>query len=305
MNLFHRFLYNSNFTMTEKFAKGKAAAIVSKPDKPELASIVPELIGWFHQYQYQVVIDRETAPHAPGIEVLSRDEMAARPLNFAVVLGGDGTLLSAARSMAKAGIPVLGVNLGSLGFLTEVPLEELYPTLQGIDEGCCNVEARSMVHCEVLRSGSLVASYEALNDIVVGKGTVYRLNHCDVYIDGEFVSVYKADSLIVSTPTGSTAYSLAAGGPILMPSVDGFVVTPVAAHSLTVRPLVVPDTAKIEIVVNTGDDEAYLSIDGQVGTPIFDGDRLACRKSEHQVKLLRIKGTFFDVLRAKLKWGQR
>jgi len=286
-------------------AKGKAAAIVSKPGKQELAGIVPGLLAWFRQHQYQVVVDDETAPYAAGIEVLTRDEMAFRPLNFVVVLGGDGTLLSAARSMAKAGIPVLGVNLGSLGFLTEVPLEELYPTLQGIDEGCCNVEARSMVHCEVLRSGSLVASYEALNDIVVGKGTVYRLNHCDVYIDGEFVSVYKADSLIVSTPTGSTAYSLAAGGPILMPSVDGFVVTPVAAHSLTVRPLVVPDTAKIEIVVNTGDDEAYLSIDGQVGTPIFDGDRLACRKSEHQVKLLRIKGTFFDVLRAKLKWGQR
>jgi len=286
-------------------AKGKAAAIVSKPGKQELAGIVPGLLAWFRQHQYQVVVDDETAPYAAGIEVLTRDEMASRPLNFVVVLGGDGTLLSAARSMAKAGIPVLGVNLGSLGFLTEVPLEELYPTLQGIDEGCCNVEARSMVHCEVLRSGSLVASYEALNDIVVGKGTVYRLNHCDVYIDGEFVSVYKADSLIVSTPTGSTAYSLAAGGPILMPSVDGFVVTPVAAHSLTVRPLVVPDTAKIEIVVNTGDDEAYLSIDGQVGTPIFDGDRLACRKSQHQVKLLRIKGTFFDVLRAKLKWGQR
>jgi NAD+ kinase len=162
-----------------------------------------------------------------------------------------------------------------------------------------------MVHCDVLRKDSLVASYDALNDIVVGKGTVSRLNHCDVYIDGEFVSAYKADSLIVSTPTGSTAYSLAAGGPILMPSVDAFVVTPVAAHSLTHRPLVVPDTSKIEIVVNTGQDEAYLSIDGQVGMPMYDGDRVACRKSEHQVKLLRIQGTFFDVLRAKLKWGQR
>jgi len=286
-------------------AKGKAAAIISKPEKPELASIVPGLLEWFRQHQYQAVVDRETAPYAAGVEVLTRDEIASRPLNFVVVLGGDGTLLSAARSMAKAGIPVLGVNLGSLGFLTEVRLEELYPTLQGIEEGRCNVETRSMVHCEVLRKESLVASYDALNDIVVGKGTVSRLNHCDVYIDGEFVSAYKADSLIVSTPTGSTAYSLAAGGPILMPSVDAFVVTPVAAHSLTHRPLVVPDTSKIEIVVNTGHDEAYLSIDGQVGMPMYDGDRVACRKSEHQVKLLRIQGTFFDVLRAKLKWGQR
>jgi NAD+ kinase len=289
----------------DRSAKLKAAAIISKPDKPELASIVPGLIEWFVRYQYQVVVDRETAPYAASVEVLTRDEMAARPLNFVVVLGGDGTLLSAARSMAGAGIPVLGVNLGSLGFLTEVPLEELYPTLQGIKDGCCNVETRSMVHCEVLRRDRLVASYDALNDIVVGKGTISRLNHCDVYIDGAFVSVYKTDSLIVSSPTGSTAYSLAAGGPILMPSVNAFVVTPVAAHSLTHRPLLVPDTSRIEIVVNTGHDEAYLSVDGQVGMPMVDGDRVACRKSEHQVKLLRIQGTFFDVLRAKLKWGQR
>jgi NAD+ kinase len=288
-----------------KAPSAKAAAIVSKPGKPELASIVPELVEWFGQRQYRVVVDRETSPYATGIEVLSRDEMVSQPLNFVVVLGGDGTLLSTARAMAKAGVPVLGVNLGSLGFLTEVPLEELYPTLQGIEEGRCNLQTRSMVHCDVLRKDSLIASYDALNDIVVGKGTISRLNHCDVYIDGEFVSVYKADSLIVSTPTGSTAYSLAAGGPILMPSVNAFVVTPVAAHSLTHRPLVVPDTSKIEIVVNTGDDEAYLSVDGQVGMPMHDGDRVACRKSERQVRLLRIQGTFFDVLRAKLKWGQR
>ena len=286
-------------------ASGRAAAIVSKPGKPELASIVPGLVEWLRQHRFEVVVDEETAPYAAGVEVLDRDEMAARPMNFVVVLGGDGTLLSAARAMAKAGVPVLGINLGSLGFLTEVPLEELYPTLQGIEEGCCNVETRSMVSCQVFRKESLVASYDALNDIVVGKGTISRLNHCDVYIDGAFVSVYKADSLIVSSPTGSTAYCLAAGGPILMPSVDAFVVTPVAAHSLTHRPLVVPDTSKIEIVVNTGQDEAYLSIDGQVGMPMYDGDRVECRKSKHQVKLLRIKGTFFDVLRAKLKWGQR
>jgi NAD+ kinase len=226
-------------------------------------------------------------------------------LNFVVVLGGDGTLLSAARAVSKAGIPVLGVNLGSLGFLTEVPLEDLYPTLEGIERSCCNVEARSMVHCEVFRKDVCVGSYDALNDVVVGKGTIARLNHCDVSIDGVFVSSYQADSLIVSTPTGSTAYSLAAGGPILMPSVDAFVVTPVSEHSLTHRPLVVRDTAEIEIVVKTGEDDAYLSIDGQIGMPVFDGDRVRCRKSQHQVKLLHTQGTFFDVLRTKLKWGQR
>jgi NAD+ kinase len=286
-------------------AKNKAVAIVSKPGKPELATIMPALLQWFRKHHYQVVVDGETAAHAPGIETLLRDEMASRPLDFVVVLGGDGTLLSAARAVAKSGIPVLGVNLGSLGFLTEVPLEELYPTLEGIEDNRCNVEARSMVHCAVMRKGAVVAQYDALNDVVVGKATIARLNHCDVYIDGVFVSSYQADSLIVSTPTGSTAYSLAAGGPILMPSVDAFVVTPVSAHSLTHRPLVVPGTSEIELVVNTGEDEAYLSIDGQVGMPMYDGDRVACRKSEYEVKLLRIQGTFFDVLRTKLKWGQR
>jgi len=283
----------------------KSAAIMSKPGKPELGRIVPELVEWFRQHHYQVVVDRETGPYAAGIEVLERTEMASRPLNFVVVLGGDGTLLSAARAVAKAGIPVLGVNLGSLGFLTEVPLAELYSTLQGIEENCCGVESRSMLHCQLLRAGSCVAAYDALNDVVVDKSAIARLIHYDLYIDQVFVSTYQADGLIVSTPTGSTAYSLAAGGPILMPSVDAFVVTPVSPHSLTHRPLVVQDTAEIEIVVETGDGEAYLSVDGQVGMPLHDGDRIHCRKSEYKVKLLRIKKTFFDVLRTKLKWGQR
>lgn len=283
----------------------KSAAIVSKPGKQELAIIVPQLVSWLRERHYRVVVDAETLPHAQGVESVERDELGRVELNFVIVLGGDGTLLSAARAVSRAGVPVLGVNLGSLGFLTEVPLDHLYPTLEGIDQGKGHVEERSMVHCEVVRHGSLVAQYDALNDIVVGKGTISRLNHCDVYVDGVFVSAYKADSLIVSTPTGSTAYSLAAGGPILMPTVDAFVVTPVSAHSLTHRPLVVPDTDVIELVVNTGQDEAYLSVDGQVGMPMFDGDHVRCRKSEHRVNLLRIEGTFFDVLREKLKWGQR
>src|SRR5437016_1210119 len=286
-------------------ASAKSAGIISKPGKPEIAKIVPQLLAWFRERGYTLVVDPETAPYAQGIDVLTREEMGNRPLNFVVVLGGDGTLLSAARAVSKAGIPVLGVNLGSLGFLTEVPLADLYPTLESIEQGCCNVEARSMVHCEVLRKAARVASYDALNDVVVGKGTIARLNHCDVSIDGVFVSSYQADSLIVSTPTGSTAYSLAAGGPILMPSVDAFVITPVSEHSLTHRPLVVRDAAEIEILVKTGDEEAYLSIDGQIGMPVFDGDRVRYRKSQHQVKLLHTQGTFFDVLRTKLKWGQR
>ncbi len=283
----------------------KSAAIISKPNKPELAEIVPSLLDWFRQHQYQVVVDPETAPYASGIRVLAREAMADLALNFVVVLGGDGTLLAAARAVAKAGIPVLGVNLGALGFLTEVPLEEMYATLEGIEASRCHVEPRSMVRCEVVRKNASLASFDAVNDVVVGKSTIARLNHCDVYVDGVFVSSYQADSLIVSTPTGSTAYSLAAGGPILMPSVGAFVITPVSAHSLTHRSLVVPDSAEIEIIAKTGDDEAYLSVDGQIGMPLQDGDRLRCRKSELQIKLLHVSGTFFDVLRTKLKWGQR
>ncbi|HUE53672.1 MAG TPA: NAD(+)/NADH kinase [Terriglobales bacterium] len=284
---------------------GKSAGVISKPDKPELARVVPDLLGWLRKHDYQVVMDPETAAYAAGFEVVARNDMASRPLNFVIVLGGDGTLLSAARAVAKSDIPVLGVNLGSLGFLTEVPLENLYTTLQSIEDSCCNVDTRSMVRCDVMRQDTSIAQYDALNDVVVGKGTIARLNHCDVYVDRLFVSRYQADSLIVSTPTGSTAYSLAAGGPILMPSVEAFVITPVSAHSLTHRPLVVRDTAEIEIVVKTGEDEAYLSVDGQVGMPMFDGDRVRCRKSQYQVKLLHVQGTFFDVLRTKLKWGQR
>ncbi len=277
----------------------------SNPRKTELAHIVPPVWAWFREHQYQVVVDPETAPYAPGVESMAREEMASRPLGFVVVLGGDGTLLSAARAVSRAGIPVLGINLGSLGFLTEVPLENLYATLHSIEQSCCNLDTRSMVHCEVYRKDACVGSYDALNDVVVGKGTIARLNHCDVYIDRIFVSSYQADSLIVSTATGSTAYSLAAGGPILMPSVDAFVVTPVSAHSLTHRPLVVRDSSEIEIVVKTGEDEAYLSVDGQIGMPMLDGDRVLCRKSQYHVTLLHTQGTFFDVLRTKLKWGQR
>lgn len=290
---------------SQKASSVKAAGIISKPGNPELPRIVPKLIAWLGKHGYQVVVDRETAAHTSENESIPREEMASRPLCFVIVLGGDGTLLAATRAVAKAGIPILGVNLGSLGFLTEVPLEEIYDALESIDHGGCQLEVRSMVHCEVYRKGSLVARYDALNDIVVGKGTISRLNHCDVYIDDVFVSAYKADSLIVSSPTGSTAYSLAAGGPILMPTVDAFVVTPVSAHSLTHRPLVVPSTSLIKLVVNTGDDEAYLSVDGQVGMPMFDGDEVKCRKSENTVKLFQYAGTFFEVLRAKLKWGQR
>ncbi|HLX73221.1 MAG TPA: NAD(+)/NADH kinase [Terriglobales bacterium] len=283
----------------------KSAAIFSKPAKPELAQIVPELLRWFQEHDYQVVVDQETAAYTSGVEAVERSAVAGRNPNFVVVLGGDGTLLAAARAVAKAGIPVLGVNLGSLGFLTEVPLADLYSTLAGMDQNKCGTELRSMLHCQLLRDGKCVAQYHALNDVVVNKSAIARLADFDLYIDQDFVSNYKADGLIVATPTGSTAYSLAAGGPILMPSVEGFVITPVSPHALTHRPLVVRDSVEISIVVKAAEENAFLSVDGQVGMPLLERDRVTCRKSQHKVQLLRMKRTFFDVLRTKLKWGQR
>src|SRR5690348_13579233 len=192
----------------------KSAGIISKPGKPEIAKIVPDLLAWFRERGYTVVVDPETAPYAHGIDVLTREEMGNRLLNFVVVLGGDGTLLSAARAVSKAGIPVLGVNLGSLGFLTEVPLADLYATLEAVDQNCCGTESRSMLECQLLRAAKCVAHYHALNDVVVNKSSIARLADFDLYINQDFVSNYKADGLIVATPTGSTAYSLAAGGPV-------------------------------------------------------------------------------------------
>lgn len=278
---------------------------MSKPAKPELARILPELLDWLDKHHYNVIVDPETAVYMGGLEVLQRPEIASRPIDFVIVLGGDGTLLSAARVVARSGIPILGVNLGSLGFLTEVPLPDLYPTLEAVYENRCSIETRSLVQCQLVREGQCVANYDALNDVVINKVSIARLANFDLYIDQVFVSNYKADGLIVATPTGSTAYSMAAGGPILMPSVDAFVVTPVSPHSLTHRPLVVRDSAEIVIVVNFAEGGAYLSFDGQIGIPAHDGDRITCRKSEHRVKLLRMKKTFFDVLRTKFKWGQR
>jgi NAD+ kinase len=284
----------------------KSAAIISKPSKPELATILPELLGWFRRHGYHLYLDQESASYTTdGGEVVSRNQVGDRHPDFVLVLGGDGTLLSAARAVAHADVPILAVNLGSLGFLTEVPLTEMYDTLEAVNRGQCPVEERSVLHAELIRQDECLAQHFALNDVVVNKSAISRLVEFDLLIDGNFVFSYKADGVIVSTPTGSTAYSLAAGGPILMPTVGAFVVTPVCPHSLTHRPLVVTDKARIELLVETDQEEAFLSIDGQVGMPVRQGDRVICRRASHNVKLLRVRRTFFDVLRNKLKWGQR
>jgi NAD+ kinase len=283
----------------------KSAAIISKPAKPELAGILPDLLSWFRQRGYQLYLDEETGRYTNGEPVLSRIEIGKKRPDFVMVLGGDGTLLSAARAVAHEGVPIVAVNLGSLGFLTEVPLNELYAVLEAADLGQCPAEERSVLDCQLLRNGQCISQTYALNDVVVNKSAISRLVEFELYIDGNFVSQYKADGVIIATPTGSTAYSLAAGGPVLMPSVDAFVITPVCPHSLTHRPLVVKQTSQIELRLETGEEEVFLSIDGQIGLPVQKGDRVVCQRAGHRVKLLRSRRTFFDVLRSKLKWGQR
>ncbi len=283
----------------------KSAAIVSKPAKPELATILPELLSWFHQREYKLYLDEETAQYIDGEEVVPRIHLGQKSPEFVLVLGGDGTLLSAARAVAFDGVPILAVNLGSLGFLTEVPLSEMYSTLDAVDAGLCPTEQRAVLECQVYRGTESLARHFALNDVVVNKAALSRLVDFDLLIDGAFVFNYKADGVIIATPTGSTAYSLAAGGPVVMPSVQSFVVTPVCPHALTHRPLVVRDNAQIELRVETGAEEAFLSIDGQVGMPLQHGDRVLCQRANHSVKLMRVRRTFFEVLRNKLKWGQR
>ncbi len=283
----------------------QTVAIVSKPERPELSKALPVLEKWLQERGYSVVTDQESAAYFSAASVMPRRELAARSPYLALVLGGDGTLLSAARAVAKAGTLILGVNLGTLGFLTELPLADLYPALEAVAKGEYVVESRSMLVCALVRGGNVMATHQALNDVVVSKSAIARLNYFDLFVDSEFVSSYKADALIIATPTGSTAYSLGAGGPILKPDVDAFVITPVSPHGLTHRPVVVRDTVEIEIHVKTGQEEAYLSLDGQVGMPVRDGDIVRCGKAAHPARLLRFQKTFFEVLATKLKWGDR
>jgi NAD+ kinase len=283
----------------------KVAAVISRPARAEVARVVPELLTRLRAQGYRVIVDFETAKYCGGEEQVARAQMSSRQIDLIVVLGGDGTLLSAVRATASIDAPLLGVNLGSLGFLTDVPLSSLFSMLDEIAQGRTPVEQRTLMTCELLRSDAVLGSYIAFNDAVVNKTALARLNTYDLFIDKVFVSSYRADGMIVATPTGSTAYSLSAGGPVLMPTVNAFVVTPVSPHSLTHRPLVVPDSSVVEVLLRSDQEVAYLSLDGQPGVDLKDGDRVRCRRSEHKVSLFRTSADFFQVLRSKLKWGER
>ncbi|HEX5434840.1 MAG TPA: NAD(+)/NADH kinase [Candidatus Angelobacter sp.] len=284
----------------------KRASIISKEGKPELKRLVPEVAGWLVAHDYKVTVDAASRAFWADGEPAEREDLVNKNPNFVVVLGGDGTLLSTARNVSRAGIPVLGVNLGSLGFLTEIRLDEITEALDAIDAGNCELSLREMLHCQVHRNGKCVAEYDAVNDVVMNQRAVARITDFEVMVNGKFVSRYKADGLIIATPTGSTAYSLAAGGPIVSPEVSGFLITPVASHALTNRPLVVRDTAVIQVKVIVTREQAYLTVDGQQGEPLEENDIVECRKSEFNVKLFKFQErSFFDVLRTKLKWGER
>jgi NAD+ kinase len=282
------------------------AAIISKPQKPELEAILRDLMAWLEAHGYQYVLDPESAAYIQGTVGIPRHELPQHQPNVVIVLGGDGTLLAAARVFARTKTPILSVNLGSLGFLTEIPLADLYATLQAWCDNCAEIELRSMMHAELHREGKLFQEWHALNDVVVAKGAIARMADFRVEIDSQFVAKFRADGVIVSTPTGSTAYNLAAAGPIMMPSVNAMVVTPICPHLLTIRPIVVPGDSTIRVDVEGVPNETYLTVDGQEAVQLRLGDKVCCRRSEYSVRLLRLSPNgLFNVLRSKLKWGER
>jgi NAD+ kinase len=228
-----------------------------------------------------------------------------KDMDALVVLGGDGTLLGAARTVGQYGIPILGVNIGGLGFLTEIPLKRLYPAVEMMLQGRLEVESRLMLETRVLRDKSEIYRFPVLNDVVINKGALARIIDLDVHINDQFLTTFRSDGLIISTPTGSTAYNLSAGGPILYPTLTNFVVTPICPFSLTNRPIILPDSDIVSIGMGKeSEEEVSLTFDGQVGFDFSYGDRVVIHKSKNKIKLIKSPDqTYFEILRAKLMWG--
>jgi NAD+ kinase len=226
-------------------------------------------------------------------------------VSWVVVLGGDGTMLGAARKVGRCGAPILGVNLGGLGFLTGIPIEQLYPAIDLMVQGRLNTQFRSMLETRVLRNGDEVCRFNVLNDVVINKRTLARIIDLDVFVDNEFLTTFRADGLIIATPTGSTAYNLSAGGPILHPTVETFIVTPICPFTLTNRPIIIPDSSTILVKMGKEREESVIvTFDGQVGFELYRGDEVHIYKSEKRIKLLTVPGhSYFGILRTKLRWG--
>ncbi|HLC20614.1 MAG TPA: NAD(+)/NADH kinase [Candidatus Methylomirabilis sp.] len=283
----------------------KRVGIIAKPHKPEARTVLQDLLPWLEARGVEPILDIDTAGLAgrPGGQPKADVPGLA---DLLLVLGGDGTLLSVARLVGARDVPILGVNLGGLGFLTEVTLEELYQALDMVLQGTYEVTQRILLSATVHRQGERIAEYVALNDAVINKGALARMIELETHIDGEYVTTFQADGLILSTPTGSTAYSLAAGGPIVYPTLRALVMTPICPHTLNFRPIVIPDSAKVEIVQGSANENAYLTLDGQVGFTLRHRDVIKVVRSEHTITLLKAPGkNYFQILRAKLKWGER
>jgi NAD+ kinase len=283
--------------------------------KSHLKAATPHLVdigAWLQERGVEPVFETATAalmPPAPGRRVSDKAALV-RAVDIVVVLGGDGTLLSVANAIgvAGSGIPMLGINFGSLGFLTEVTLPELYPSLESALSGRAHVENRMMLQSTTFRAGAVFAEHLALNDVVITKGARSRMIDLSVSVGGEFVTRVKADGLIVATPTGSTAYNLAAGGPIVQPNMDALLLTPIAPHMLTNRPIVIPASAEVRVqpMMNGANDEVYVTIDGQSGHPLQSNDVIHVTRAQQTLRLVRASTrTYFDVLRQKLKWSER
>ena len=281
-------------------------AIVCKSQKEELTRLLPELIGWLRRHGFEPLLDLEGGRYTAAAPAVDRLEMPSWAPGLVIVLGGDGTLLSVAHIFAATGTPILAVNLGFLGFLTEVRLADLYSTLEAWCGESHVIDARIMLHAELWRKGEKQAGFRALNEVVVSKGDVSRMGDFTVELEAKRVARFRADGVIVSTPTGSTAYTLAANGPILTPDVDALVVTPICPHLLTLRPIVVRGDASLTVRVEGVPTKALLTVDGQQAVALQLGDEVRCRRSHHTVNLVRLSESgFFEALRSKLSWGER
>jgi NAD+ kinase len=251
------------------------------------------------------VFSEEMSARAAMNACFEEASFVPREVQFVIVLGGDGTLLGAARRVARYRVPILGVNLGGLGFLTEIPLRNLYPAVELMLEGRLELETRLMLEAEVVRQGTERCRFLVLNDVVINKGALARIIDLDVFINEQFLTTFRADGLIVSTPTGSTAYNLSAGGPILYPTMSSFILTPICPFTLTNRPILLPDSHVVSITLSRrGEERVSLTFDGQVGFDLFQGDKVLIQKAKEKLKLIKSPDqTYFEILREKLMWG--
>ncbi len=283
----------------------KCAGIIAKHTDPRAESIVSDLCKWLDSRGKGVILDRETAALVGRPESVVRAKMPDH-CDFLIVIGGDGTLLSAARVVGTTGKPILGVNLGSLGFMTAITLDEIYPVLEKIFGHDFDYDERMMLVAHVHRLGERVANYTVLNDVVINKGALAKIIDIKATVSDNYVSTFKADGLIISTPTGSTGYSLAAQGPIIHPALHSILITPICPHTLTFRPLVVPDSLVVRAELCSKETDVFLTLDGQVGFGMREGDVIEVRKADALLRFFRSPfRDYFTVLRTKLKWGER